>query len=309
MPAVHIRPDPLAPSALAASWLAAAAAVPITLALAAAGQGLGTLAAGGGWIGLSLPWDRQVWALVNQPVLNFASLPAAAGYWLGSVAVPLGIAAIAMPVSLRLRTLGGQLAAIQLGYVSLTVAALWQPGLAAGASQVARWLAFRGLAVELRWLPAAVAVAAAVPITLRLIAAARITRFGLTRIRRLALVGLHLIPAPVGWAALSTATAGDLPVESCLVAGLPVAAALVTAWVGFPAPLTHPVSGTRAATVFAFAGLAVVVWGALIVAGRPLSGDHRAAIQWGRETGTNNIRPWMAPLRAPWLDRASTPDK
>ena len=47
--------------------LAAVAAFPGALLVAVAGQGIGALLGGCGWIGVSTPVDRQVWALVNQP--------------------------------------------------------------------------------------------------------------------------------------------------------------------------------------------------------------------------------------------------
>ena len=92
MPQMETEPGTASPSAIAISWLAASAAIPLTLITAVFGQGIGALAGGCHWIGASVPIGRQVWALDNQPVLNFSSLPGAGGYWLGSTAVPLVIA-------------------------------------------------------------------------------------------------------------------------------------------------------------------------------------------------------------------------
>ncbi len=297
----------MAPSAVIASWIAAVAAVPAALVGAAAGQGLGTMLVGGTWIGICVPWDRQPWALVNQPVLNFASLPSAAAYWLGGPAVVLGVAIGLIPVTVRVRSLAGQLAAVQLAFVATVVGLLWQPALDPASSHVTRWLEFRGLAPELRWLAAAVGAGAAVPIVLRLIALARITHFAPSRGRRLGLVMLHLVPVPLGWAAVSTLVRGGVPAEACTVAAVPMVVALVTAWFGYPPAATHAVVAIRPRTVVALAGIMLTFAAVALAAGRPLPGDRTAAVQWARDSSFNNIRPWMAPLRAPWLDPVGGP--
>lgn len=302
MPPVHRRPDPMTPTGLLASWLAAMTALPFSLFAAAAGQGLGALLAGGRWIGLSVPWDRQAWALVDQPVLNFASLPGAAGYWLGSSIAPLLVAALAIPLSLRLRSLSAQLVVVHCAWMAAVIGVAWQPALDPRLCHVSRWLHFRDLPPELRWVAVALAAAAAVPIVLRLIAIARINRYHLSRARRLMLVVLHLLPAPLAWAATTTMLRGAVEVEACVAAGLPVVVILVVAWIGYPAPLTHPVTPPGGWSFLRLGAILAVVWVAFWAAGRPLPDDRAAAVQWGRETATNNIRPWMEPHRAPWLD-------
>ncbi len=77
MPAMQTEPRATSPLVVAVSWLAASVALPFALIGASLGQGLGALIGGCHWIGVTLPLDRQVWALVNQPVLNFAALPTA----------------------------------------------------------------------------------------------------------------------------------------------------------------------------------------------------------------------------------------
>lgn len=302
MPEVHRWPEPMAPTGLLASWSSAVIAVPLTLLISAAGQGLGALAAGGGWIGLAIPCDRQPWALVNQPVLNFASLPSAGGYWLGSTALPLALALGLMPLSLRLRSLAAQLFVVQLAWTAAVVGLGWQPLLDPAHAHVARWLGFRGLPLELRWLVGGAAAAAAVPVALRLIALARIARFHLGRGRRLLLVALHLLPAPVAWAVASSLLGGAIPPEAAATTALVVLTALAVAWFGFPPPITHRVTpATWRAVAVAVAGAmlaAAVFW----VAGRPLPDDRAAAVQWGRAGSFNNVRQWMEPDLAPWLE-------
>ncbi|MCU0303130.1 MAG: hypothetical protein MUC56_03585 [Thermoanaerobaculales bacterium] len=305
------RPDPMTPNALLTSWLAALAAIPAGLLAAAAGQGLGGLLAGGAWIGVCLPWDRQPWALVNQPALNFASLPSAGGYWLGSTVLPLALAAVVPPLTLRLRSLAGHLVVLQTAWVSLVVAASWQRVLDPELAHLARWLHFRGLPAELGWIAVAVATALAIPIALRLIALARIVRFNLGRARRTILVLLHLVPAPLAWAAFTVWLRGAVPLAACVAAGLPLIAGLVVAWVGYPAPLTHAVARLRPTSAVALAAAAAIGWAAGATAGRPLPDGRVAALQWGPSTSVNNIRDWMAPHRAPWIGPSSngSPDR
>jgi hypothetical protein len=292
----------MTPTGLFATTLAAALGLPLSLFAAAAGQGIGALLAGGGWIGLSVGWDRQAWALVNQPVLNFASLPSATGYWLGSSIAPLLVAALAIPLSLRLRSLTAQLIVVQWAWMAAVIGVSWQPALTFERCQTVRWLEFRGLPPELGWAGVALAAVAAVPIVLRLIAIARITRFHLSRARRVTLVGLHLLPAPLAWAAATTTIRGSIEVKACIAAGVPILVVLAVAWIGYPAPLTHPVEPVRARALALLSLTLVLAWAAFWISGRPLAEGRVAAVQWGGETSTNNIYPWMEPLRAPWLE-------
>lgn len=292
----------MTPTGLLASWLGAAVALPLSLFGAAAGQGLGALFAGCRWIGLSVPWDRQAWALVNQPVVNFAALPDAAGYWLGSWIAPLLVAVLAIPLSLRLRALSSQLFVVQWAWMAAVIGVSWQPSLDPNLSHFSRWLVFRGLPSELRWISAAFAVAAAVPIVLRLIAIARINRYQLSRARRLLLVMLHLLPAPLAWAVTTAVIRGAGEVEACVAAGLPVLAVLAVAWIGYPPPVTHAVAPVGGWGLARLCVIVALVWGVFWIAGRPLPDDRSAAVQWAQDTSTNNIRPWMEPLRAPWVE-------
>ncbi len=308
MPPVIRRPDPLSPVGLLASWLAGLIALPLALFVAAGGQGFGALLAKAGWIGLSVPWDRQAWALVNQPVLNFASLPSASGYWLGSWIAPLAVAALALPLSLRLKSLSSQIFVVQLAWATAVIGASWQPALDPHLSHLARWLMFRGLPIELRWLSPILVAAVVVPIVLRLIAIARITRYHLSRGRRLVLVTAHLVPIPLAWAAVTTTIRAEFQLEASIAAGVPLLVVLMVAWIGYPAPLTHPVTPVTARAFGLLAVSLVLAWAAFWIAGRPLPDDRAAAVQWGRAGSSNNIRPWMEPVMAPWLPRPVSPD-
>lgn len=302
MPIMHQMPEITAPKSLLTSWLAALFAIPAVLIAAASGQGLGTLAASGGWIGLCTAWDRGVWALVNQPVLNFSATWAATGYWLGTWIVPLAFSVVVIPLSLRLKTLEGQLLVLQSAWVALVVGASWQVFLEPLEGQLTRWLFFHDLPLELRWAAMAAAVPASVPVVLRLLAFARITRYNLSRARRLGVVILHLFPLPLAWIGFTVFLRQDLPLEAVIAAGLPLLTSLVVAWVGFPAPPTHAISRVRLRSVAILAVAAAAAWGAIFAAGRPLPDGRTAAVQWAHESVTDNIRDWMTPWRAPWLD-------
>jgi hypothetical protein len=80
--------------------------------------------------------------------------------------------------------------------------------------------------------------------------------------------------------------------------------ALATAWIGYPAPVTHAVAGTRASSLVGWLLIGLALWTVLVAAGRPLPAGRTAALQWAQASSLNNIRPWMQPVRAPWLDGA-----
>ena len=84
--------DTLSPRVLPLGWLLAASASLLAVVTAAVGQGVSAWIGGCHWIGVSLPLGRQVWALVNQPSLAFATSGAAFGYWLGSTLLPFFLA-------------------------------------------------------------------------------------------------------------------------------------------------------------------------------------------------------------------------
>ncbi len=181
----------------------------------------------------------------------------------------------------------------------------WQPSLASNLNHFTRWLQFRTLPLELRWITAVLGAAVAVPIVLRLISLARIARYHMSRARRLALVMLHLLPAPMAWVAATSAIRGGVEVEACVMACVPILVVLAVSWIGYPAPMTHPIAPTRGRVFIHLITYGVLIWAAFWLAGRPLPEDRAGAVQWGRAGSYNNIRPWMEPLRAPWVP--STP--
>ena len=284
------------PSVVAISWTAAIAAFPLALVLAVFGQGLGALVGGCQWIGASLPLDRQVWALVNQPVLNFASLPSAGGYWLGSLMVPLIVAALVIPLLLRSNSVIVEISVIQLAWGAAVVAVAWLPLLDRGDGHLVRWLDLHDLPLQLVWLAPALAAGAGLLPTLRLLELARRRQKDTGRTYRVLLVVFHLVVPVVVWVGLGSLVRSSVPLEATLAIAVPICAAIVLAWLRYPAPyvrtLVRPNLSSGVALVTCAAAAVVLVW----IAGRPLPDDASAGILWGQPQAYNNIRAWIDPF-------------
>lgn len=295
------EPGVAAPASVVGSWMAAAVAFPLALVLAAAGQGLGALAGGCGWIGLSLPLDRPVWALVNQPALNFAALGGATGYWLGSWLLPVLTAFGVLGLRLRTRSLLVELLGLQIAWAAVSVAGAWLPLLDPEDGHLARWLALQQLPAALLWAaPAAAALAGVLP-AIRLLALARRRRSDIGRLGRVALVFAHLAVPSGAWAGLVWLVRRELPPPALGSLALPLAVALGLAWLRYPPAhlgrLERPTFRGFAALALAIVVAAAVLW----YGGRPLPDGRAAGLLWGRPGDFNNVRPWVAPqtLRLP----------
>jgi len=285
-----------APSVVAISWTAAIAAFPLALVLAVLGQGLGALVGGCQWIGASLPLDRQVWALVNQPVLNFASLPTAGGYWLGSLMVPLIVAALVIPLFLRSNSLIVEISVIQLAWGAAVVAVAWLPLLDRGDGHLARWLDLHDLPLTLVWLAPALAAGAGLLPALRLLELARRRQKDTGRAYRVLLIVFHLVAPVVVWVGLGSLIRSSVPLEATLAITVPVCAAILLAWLRYPAPyvraLKRPTVSGVVVLVICAAVAVFLVW----ITGRPLPDDASAGVLWGQPQAYNNIRPWIDPF-------------
>lgn len=305
MSAVTRGSDVLSLPALTCAALAAALAVPLTLLLAALGQGVGSWLGGCEWIGLSVPLDRPVWALVNQPELSFGARRAAFGYWLGSLLLPALVGGLSLPFVPRRRSVAAELFMVQLSWACLVVGLAWLPLLDRGDGHLARWLLIHRLPAPLLWLaPVGAAALAAIP-TLRLLAVAQVARRHPSRLLRLALVALHLGLPVVAWVSLASLLGGRFLLQPTVAAALPLLAALVLAAVRYPAPWVHGLEEVGAMSFVKLAVAVVAVAGALWVAGRPVAPGARGGVLWGPPTAVNNIRPWIAP--APLYRGSLTP--
>ena len=295
MPTMETEPGTASSSVIALSWLAATAALPLALIGAAFGQGLGALIGGCHWIGVALPLDRQIWALVNQPVLNFASLPRAGGYWLGSTLLPLVVAVTVIGFLPQARSLVTQLVCVQISWGMSLVAVAVMPVLDSGDGHLARFLALHGWPTTLVWLfPVFAAVAALWP-TLRLLQLARRRRSEIRRSYRLLIVVMHLGVPAMGWLALLSLIHGSVLIPAIIAAGPPLFAGLAFAWFRYPGPYVRRLEKPRAGEITVLTLAAGILIATVWFAGRPLSNGRSAGVLWGTAQSSNNIRPWIEP--------------
>ncbi len=280
-------------STVAVSWLAATTALGSALILAVVGQGVGAMTGGCGWVGATIPLNRQVWALVNQPTLNFSSQPGASGYWLGSLVLPLFAALLLLTLRPRRPTLVGQLMVVQMVWWAALVAGAWLPLLDAVDGHLSRWLLLNRLPAMLVWSAPVAAAVVAVFATFRLLEIARSGRPNLGRGTRVATLVVHLILPVLGWIGAVFLVGGSLPLAPVVALAVPVAAALVFGWLRFPPPYPrHLQRPSRRAFGVLLAGAvlaAIAIW----MAGRPLTDGRAPGVLWGEPESFNNIRPWI----------------
>ena len=299
-------PHPTTAKAIAISWLTAAAALGTAFVLAVLGQGLGSMAGGCRWIGATLPMDRQVWALVNQPVLNFSSLPKAGGYWLGSMILPMVAAVFLLLWRTRKPTLIGQLAIVQIAWWVAMVTGIWLPLLDRSDGHVARWLTLHEFPAYFVWAAPFAAAGVALWAGYRCLEIARGLHRDPGRGRRLAIVFLELILPVAVWQLASALLYGGPPIRPVLGLGAAAAAVTALAFFGYPPPYPRPL---RAPT---FTGVATLVAAALVtisitwVAGRPLGDGRVSGVLWAAPESFNNIRPWVKPVAL--SDRTTVPE-
>jgi len=309
MPAMETEPGTASPSAIAISWLAASAALPLTLIGATVGQGIGALAGGCGWIGVALPLDRQVWALVNQPVLNFSSLPSASGYWLGSTLLPLAVAATIIGFLPRARSFVVELSVVQIAWAMSVVAAGWVPLLDSEDGHLVRLLALQGRPTALVWLAPAIAACVALLPTLRLLELTRRRHPDPPRSFRLFVVAVHFGIPTATWVALVSLLRGSTPVRAVVGAAVPVAAVLVFTWLRFPRPYAYRLEPPRPSELVGLAITALILAGTVWLGGRPLPDGRVASLIWAQAHSFNNIRPWIQsrPVSDNLADRSRNP--
>ena len=223
------EPEFGAPSVIVLSWAAAAAAYPAALMAAVIGQGLGALTGGCHWIGISFSIHRQVWALVNQPVLNFASLPSATGYWLGSLILPSILAATLIPLLPRKRSLLVELVLVQATWAATVTGIAWLSLGDRNDGHLVRWLSLQDLPVEWVWLAAVLAALTGLIPTLRLLALARRRRPDTGRVYRLRLVVVHFVVPAALWAGAGALVGETVPIAAMIAISCPLCAAMALA--------------------------------------------------------------------------------
>ena len=294
--------DITAPSGILFGWLSAALGLSSGLLIAVTGQGLGALMGGCGWIGLSTPLGRQVWALVNQPALNFASEPRAVGYWLGSLVLPLLAGVAVLHLLPRARTLAAELIAVHLAWGATVVGVAWLPLVDPVDGHLARFLDLFGLPSLVVWAAPSLAAIAAFPPVLRLLSVARVARHHTGRGTRLLLVLLHLGVPCVAWVLVVSSVRGEAPLAPMVALLAPLLVACAVAWLGYPPAFVHRLTEIETASWLRLLCAALVVVGLVWTAGRPVGRDTWAGLLWGTPSARNNIRPWVATFEVwpPW---------
>jgi len=294
--------DVAAPSGILFGWLAAVFGFTTGLLAAVGGQGLGAVLGGCGWIGVSTPLGRQVWALVNQPALNFASEPRAAGYWLGSLLLPLFAGVAVLHLIPRARTVAAELIAVHVAWGAAAVGVAWLPLLDSADGHLARFLELFDLPSLLVWAAPSMAAIAAFPPVLRLLSVARVARRHAGRGTRLMVVALHLGTPCVAWALLVTMLCGAPPLAPIVALLAPLLVACAVAWFGYPPAYVHRLQEIETASWLRLLCSALVVVVLVWIAGRPLGQDTWAGVLWGTPSASNNVRPWVATteLWPPW---------
>jgi hypothetical protein len=295
----------MAPKGLLFGLLAAALALPGALLAAVAGQAVGSLLGGCGWIGISTPLDRQVWALVNQPALNFASLPRGLGYWLGSLLLPLLVGCLIVHFLPRSRSLAAELTALQLAWGCTTVAVAWLPLLDSADGHIRRLLELWHLPHELLWVVPLLAVPAALPPTLRLLALLRAARQHTGRGLRLATVGVHLVFPVAVWVGLATLIRGEPAPAASIGLAAPIVTAVAVAWYGYPYAFPHRLRELQPSDAVRVAVIGTLVIATVWFAGRPLAKSRASGLLWANPKSYNNIRQWVEPV---WL-RPGEPER
>jgi hypothetical protein len=295
MPRVNQRCDPLSLSGAVVAWLWAIAALAAALPLVAIGQALGAMVGGCRWIGASVPLGRPVWALVDQPTLDFASRAIAFGYWHGGWIVSAIVALVTIALVPRARTVAAELAAVEVAWAAATVGIAWSPFLDPTGGHPGGWIRLHGMPEwSLVILPLVAALASSQAV-LRLLSLARAARAHMGRGRRLLVVAGLLVLPTCAFVAIGWWSAPTPPIASIAAVAVPCTIALAIAWIGYPSayawPLEPATMGTVVRALVAATAAVAFVW----VAGRPLSDDRASAILWLTPSAVNNIRPWVEP--------------
>jgi hypothetical protein len=307
------RPDPTSAAAVLVSWTFAIAGGALALLLATLGQAIGAVIGGCHWIGLTLPIDRQPWALVNQPSLAFSAQGAALGYWLGGLVLCLLVAVLAIGFVPRPRTLSWELAVIHAAWGAAFVGLAWLPLVEPRDGHLSGLLRVHELPPVLVWIAPVIAGWAALVPAGRLLALARTAVPAMPRWKRVLTIVAHQgVPAflwvAVGLTLIATrgeTSATGLAITRPLVerlwppavaAAMPVVAALLLAWTSIPRPSVGRLDVLRPANLLPPLLVLVPLACLILVLGRPLPAGRCSGLLWGAPDSRNNIRQWVDPV-------------
>ena len=293
-----MRLNPLSGRVLALSWGAALIAWPLAWLLLASAQGVGTLIAGGGWIGVAIPFGAHPWGLVNEPTFAFAASRAAlVSYWLAPPLVSLAVAVLLPTVVPVPRGWFSEVGVFQFAVSSATLGLGWGAplgmvdGLAAGLKRF--WGVPPSVFVVASALVGAVVVQLAVA---RLNGHLWGVPGGPLRSRRLVVAVAHAFPPTVVWVTVATVQGWGVPPSAVAAIGAVLAGAFVGGWVWMPHAPLRPRPEIGWGRVVGVAVLGLLVFGAAAWAGAPRPG-HATAFVWGVPRETSNVRAGMGVIR------------
>ena len=303
------RPNPNSPPAILASWLAAAGAGIFALGLLVGGQGLGALLGGCRWIGVTLPLNRQTWALVNQPSLAFASHVDALGYWLGGSAACLLGATLVIPLVPRPRGLASEFMAIQISWMAAVLGLGWMALLDPWDGHLSHVLRLHEMSPALAWVvPVLGAWAALIP-TIRLLALVRGAQAQMGRSGRVLTVFIHLVLPACAWilVCLVVSTGTTSPGQKLFLQGieglwppilasaLPSIAALTLGWLAFPRAWVHHMEPIGVKSALGLLLTASILICLQVFLGGPMGPESNRGILWSHTNSRNNVRAWVRP--------------
>jgi hypothetical protein len=300
-----MRLNPLSPRVVALSWGAALLAWPLAWLLLAVAQGLGTVIAGGGWIGVAVPLALHPWGIVNEPTIAFAGTRAALFlYWLAPLLAALVLAALLPTVIPVPPSWLSEVGVFQLAFACAVLGLGWAPPLGVADGPAAGLARFWGVSVSVFLAVAAVLGALAVQLAVaRLASHLWAEPGGPLRGRRLLVVLAHgFVPAAL-WLGVVVVQGWAVPPLAVATTAAVLVGSLFGAWFWVPSSPLHPRPNVRWSTVVVLIVLGAAGFAAAAWAGAPRRG-HGAALVWGFPGQTNNVRPGMAvvrvmPLRAP----------
>ena len=303
-----VRLNPLSPRVLVLSWAVALLAWPFAWLLLAVAQGLGTVVAGGGWIGFAIPLGLHPWGLVNEPSIAFAATRAALFlYWLTPPVAALAVAALLPTVVPVPPSWLSEVGIFQLAVGCAVLGLGWAPPLGVADGPAAGLARFWNVSPGVSLATAAALGAGVVQLAVaRLASHLWVEPSGPLRRRRLLVVLAHgFVPAGC-WGVAIIAQGWAVPPLAVVTTGAVLVGALLGAWWWVPRSPLHPRPQLRWGTVIVMAALGVVVFGAAGWAGAPRHG-HGTAFVWGRPGETNNVRPGMAVVRLTTLPAPRKP--
>jgi hypothetical protein len=293
-----MRLNPLSPRVLLLSWGMALLVWPLAWLLLAVAQGLGTVVAGGGWIGFAVPLGLHPWGLVNEPSIAFADTRVALLlYWLAPPLAALAVAALLPTVVPVPRSWLSEVGVFQLAVACAVLGLGWAPPLGVSDGPAAGVARFWGGSPRLFLAITTVVGAGVVQLAVARLASHLWTEPGGPLRRRRLLVAFAHTFVPAAWWGVAVVVQGwAVPPIAVVSTAAVLVGALLGGWLWVPRSPLHPQPHLRWGTVVGATIVGAAVFAAASWAGAPRRG-HGTALVWGYPGQTNNVRPGMAVVR------------